>query len=185
VIVGLPHFVRDYLDVLVPYLLAFLLAISSMVYFSRFAREAYSTGLFFYALMVVSIAQGVRDRKMRWLVLVLLHSPRLCNSLKRTFLTIADLWSFLGSVSSLGTGKRWPLRAHVSADASMEKLHTRDGRDLSQLRFTLSSFTNSLRWGWSTSEALELIQFQSPDSYIQRLPTCSAKNLKVSDTSSW
>ena len=69
-IVALPYFLRDYLGKWGAWLACFLLAVSpSMVYFSRFAREDIYMACF-TLLLVVSIARYVRDRKMRWLILL-------------------------------------------------------------------------------------------------------------------
>ena len=92
--VALPYFLRDYLGKLGAWLASFLIAISpSLVYFSRFTREALYMA-FFTLLLVVATGRYVRDRKMRWLVLGAAAFSLAYATAEATFLTIAILAAF-------------------------------------------------------------------------------------------
>jgi uncharacterized protein (TIGR03663 family) len=119
--VALPYFLRDYLGKLGAWLASFLIAISpSLVYFSRFTREALYMA-FFTLLLVVATGRYVRDRKMRWLVLGAAAFSLAYATAEATFLTIAIFGSFLGALVAWELGKRRTLRAHVSAEIPWRK----------------------------------------------------------------
>lgn len=115
-IVILPYFLRDYLGKLGAWLACFLLAVSpSLVYFSRFSREAIYMA-FFTLLMVIAIARYMRERKLRWLVLAALGFALSYATSEATFLTIAVFGSFLFALFAWEIGSKFQLRAQL-ADA--------------------------------------------------------------------
>jgi len=121
VMIALPYFLRDYLGRLGAWLAAFLIAISpSLVYFSRFTREALYMACF-TLLLVVATGRYVRDRKIRWLVLGAVAFSLAYATAEATFLTIAIFGSFLGAVVAWELGKRRTLRSQVGAEAPWRK----------------------------------------------------------------
>jgi uncharacterized protein (TIGR03663 family) len=98
VIVGMPYFLRQYLGKIGAWLACFLLAVSpSMVYFSRFAREDIYMACFTLVL-IVSVVQYVRTRKMSWVILAALSFVLSYATKEATFLSIAVFGSFAGAL---------------------------------------------------------------------------------------
>ncbi len=116
-IVGLPYFLRDYLGKLGAWLACFLLAISSsMVYFSRFAREDIYMACFTLWL-VVAAARYVREREKRWLITAATAIAFSYATKEATFLTIAVFGSFFAAVAVWEVGLKWELRERVISNA--------------------------------------------------------------------
>lgn len=118
VLIGLPYFLRDYLGKFGAWLACFLLAVSpSMVYFSRFAREAIYMECF-TLLMVIAVARYVRERKGGWLMLASAGFMLSYTTSEATFLTIAIFGSFLGALIAWEIGSKFRLRERLAAPNS-------------------------------------------------------------------
>lgn len=111
VMVALPYFLRDYLGKTGAWLACFLLAVSpSLVYFSRFAREAIYMACF-TLLVVVAVARYMRDRRLRWFLLAAAGFALSYTTSEATFLTIAVFGSFLAGLIVWEIGSKFPLVA--------------------------------------------------------------------------
>lgn len=135
-IVILPYFLRDYLGKLGAWLACFLLAVSpSLVYFSRFSREAIYMA-FFTLLMVIAIARYMRERKMRWLIIAAMGFALSYATSEATFLTIAVFGSFLVALIAWEIGSKFALRVHF-ADSSIARFIPRTFAPLTVLAYFL------------------------------------------------
>lgn len=135
-IVILPYFLRDYLGKLGAWIACFLLAVSpSLVYFSRFSREAIYMA-FFTFLMVVAIARYMRERKMRWIIIAAMGFALSYATSEATFLTIAVFGSFLFALIAWEIGSKSSLRARL-ADSTIARFVPRTFAPLTLLAYFL------------------------------------------------
>lgn len=135
-IVILPYFLRDYLGKLGAWLACFLLAVSpSLVYFSRFTREAIYMACF-TLLLVVATGRYMRSRKIRWLVLASAAFALSYATSEATFLTIAVFGSFLFALIAWEIGSKFAWRAHME-DAQAARYVPRTFAPLAVLIYVL------------------------------------------------
>lgn len=135
-IVILPYFLRDYLGKLCAWIACFLLAVSpSLVYFSRFSREAIYMA-FFTFLLVVAVARYMRERKMRWIILASAAFSLSYATSEATFLTIAVFGSFLVALIAWEIGSKFSWRERL-ADSPLARFIPRTYAPLTLLVYAL------------------------------------------------